>query len=78
MTFTINSRDHGVVHFSLHSDGGYVRVEFADRRFQPRQICYGGGYRGATVTSTYADLPAVARRWWRQHLTAQRAGGRLW
>lgn len=72
-SFTLKTRNHGEKSFFVPRDGGYVRLE-SDRNHGTlgRQICYGGGFFGNTITATPETLEAVARKWWRQHLTAER------
>lgn len=72
-TFTINSRDHGTKTFFVPDQGGYVRLESGrNHGTLGQQICYGGGYRGNTVTATADTLEAVARKWWKQYLRNER------
>ena len=56
--FTIKSRKYGEIDFYLpHTSSGsaYVRLDGYDGK----QICYGGGFRGNTVTATPETLPNV-------------------
>jgi hypothetical protein len=62
---TINSREHGEQVFRAPSAGGYVSLN-------DKQVCEGGGFRGATLTCGADDLPTAARRWWKQYLASQR------
>lgn len=73
-TFTINSRTHGEKTFFVPDRGGYVRLEGQGRNTGTlgRQICYGGGFRGNTVTATVDTLEREARTWWRQYLKHER------
>jgi hypothetical protein len=71
--FTIKTRDHGMKKFFVPDNGGYVRLETGSTHGTlGKQICYGGGFHGNTITATPETLPAVARRWWKQHLNAER------
>lgn len=69
-TYTINSRKIGrPVTFSVPGSS-YVYV---DLNGQPGtlgyQICDGGSLSGWTIAvDDIADLPTVARHWWRQYL----------
>lgn len=72
--FTIKSRIHGDVSFFVPDSGGYVRMEGegANHGTLGQQICYGGEFRGCTLTATPETLEKVARTWWRQRLAAER------
>jgi hypothetical protein len=74
-TFTINTRNHGPKTFFVPDNGGYVRLESAGRQHGTlgSQICYGGGFRGNTVTADRDTLETVARKWWKDHLRVERA-----
>ena len=54
---------------------GYVWAEtergYASR--ERRQICYGGGFTGSTVTATADGVKAAAQAWLRQRRVAKRA-----
>lgn len=69
-TYTIHSRAHGDVDFTIPMAGGYVRVRFDGK--SDRQPCEGGAFIGPTLHATPETLPGVARRWWKQHLRLQR------
>lgn len=72
-TFTIKTKNHGDKTFFVPAGGGYVRLEDGrNHGTLGKQICYGGGFHGNTVTASEADLPAVARKWWAQYLKNER------
>lgn len=67
--FMIKTRDedHGTLTFFMPDNGGYVRLERgAKYGTLGDQICYGGDFRGNTVTATPDTLAYECRRWWRQ------------
>lgn len=71
-TFTIKTRAHGDKTFFVPDQGGYVRLESGGNHGTlGKQICYGGGFRGNTITADAASLEVVARKWWRQHLRVE-------
>ena len=72
--FTIKTRNHGAKSFFVPDNGGYVRLEDTGTNHGTlgRQICYGGGFYGNTVTADAGSLERKARRWWRQHLASER------
>lgn len=66
--FVIKTRceDHGALEFFVPDQGGYVRLERAGRPGTlGDQICYGGDFRGSTITATPETLASEARKWWR-------------
>lgn len=72
-TFTIKSREHGEQSFFVPSNGGYVRLDRGSSHGTTgQQICYGGGFRGNTITATPETLEREARKWWKQHLAMHR------
>lgn len=72
-TFTIKSRTHGEKTFFVPDNGGYVRLEDGRKHGTlGTQICYGGAFRGNTVTADADTLEAVARKWWKQYLRIDR------
>lgn len=71
--FTIKTRNHGEKTFFVPPGGGYVRLERSGRTGTlGEQICYGGGFRGNTISATEDTLETEARRWWRQYLAHER------
>lgn len=72
-TFTINSKNHGVVEFTANEGRTYTYVWCSldgGARFQP---CEGGGTMGTTLTvHAKEDLERVCRGWWRQFLKGQK------
>ena len=72
-SFTIKSRHHGDKTFFVPDTGGYVRLEIGrSHGTLGTQICEGGRFRGNTITADSDTLPAVARKWWKQHLKIER------
>lgn len=72
--FTIKTRTHGEKSFFVPDQGGYVRLETGrNHGTLGSQICYGGGFRGNTITATPETLASVARAWWKQHLKIERS-----
>lgn len=68
-TLTIKTKNHGNQTFFVPDHGGYVRLETGTNHGTlGKQICYGGGFRGNTITADAATLPAVARQWLSQYL----------
>jgi len=55
-------------------DSRYVRLEEPGKSgtLAP-QICYGGGFRGNTVSSTPATFEHDCRTWYRQHIASEEA-----
>ena len=71
--FTIKTRNHGEKSFFVPDTGGYVRLEEGDKiGTLGKQICYGGGFRGSTVTASPETLETESRRWWKQFLRNER------
>lgn len=69
--FTIKTRQHGEQVFFCPDGGGYVRLESgANHGTLGRQICYGGGFSGNTISATPESLPKVCRAWWAQQRRA--------
>lgn len=69
--FVIKSRKHGEQSFFVPDGGGYVRLKRGrNTGTLGTQICYGGFFRGNTITATADELPEVARKWWRQYLAS--------
>ena len=72
-TFTIKSKKHGNKTFFVPDQGGYVRLERGRQHGNlGQQICYGGDFRGNTITADADTLEAVARKWWKQYLANER------
>ena len=72
-TFTIKTRKHGEKSFFVPDQGGYVRIEKGRNHGSlGTLICYGGSFRGNTITADAKTLPDVARTWWRQYLKNER------
>lgn len=68
MRITIHSRLDGPLSFWMPDNGGYVRIERDhDTGTLGQQICYGGYYRGNTVSSTPDSFPRDVRRWYRAY-----------
>jgi hypothetical protein len=70
MRLTITPRMGAPLDFFCPDGGGYVRLESEG---QPgtlgRQICYGGGFTGATVTAySPEEFKRECRRWYRASL----------
>jgi len=66
-SFTLKTRTEGNLDFFVPNQGGYVRLEKGrNHGTLGKQICYGGDFRGNTVTATPETLETEARRWWRQ------------
>lgn len=65
--FTIKTRTEGNLDFFMPDQGGYVRLEQGRKHgtLAP-QICYGGDFRGSTVTAKPDTFESECRRWWRQ------------
>lgn len=59
-TFTIKTRNHGIIEFTCRDEGGYVRAN-------GRQIGT-GGYMGNMHTANAETLEKVARKWHKQRL----------
>jgi hypothetical protein len=78
-TYQTRTQEFGAITFSAHAAtdtySGYVWIEtergYASR--ERRQICYGGGFRGDTVTATAEGVKAAAQAWLRQRRAAHRA-----
>jgi len=70
--FTINSREHGKVTFSIPSAKrgyGYVYVDLnGGSGTLGDQICDHGRMIGSTVSCTPENLETVARSWWSAYL----------
>lgn len=60
--------------FWAPDNGGYVRLEDgANHGTLGTQICYGGGFRGQTVSvDDKAEFERECRAWYRQHLVDAR------
>lgn len=72
-TFTIKTRNHGEKTFFVPDNSGYVRLESGRNHGTfAKQICYGGGFYGNTITADAATLEVEARRWWSQYLKNER------
>jgi hypothetical protein len=61
-TFTINTRNHGLIDFTCSDEGGYVRAN-------GKQIG-SGGYMGSMLEANEKTLERVARKWHRAQLSA--------
>lgn len=81
--FTIHSRKLGQdLIFNCDLDrtkpyeSHYVRLEKPGKpgTLAP-QICYGGGFRGNTVTATPSTFERECRRWYREYLEQARPHG---
>lgn len=71
---TIKSRKVGHKTFWMPDTGGYVRLESDGKTGTlGRQICYGGGFRGNTVSSTPDTFEADVRKWWRAYIKSDLA-----
>ena len=69
---TIKTRSHGDKTFFVPDHGGYVRLESGSSHGTlGQQICYGGGFRGNTITADADSLEIVARKWWKQYLRVE-------
>lgn len=65
---TIKSRTFGPKTFWMPDNGGYVRLESDGKPGTlGKQICYGGGFRGNTVSSSPETFEADVRKWWRAY-----------
>ena len=62
MRLTIKRRDGELFEFLMPDNGGYIRIETSDGY---RQICEGGGLRGATIQGSPRDFKDLCRRWYR-------------
>lgn len=74
MYFTIKSRNHGEVEFSVPDGGGYAKVRFENSR-DWQQICDGGKMLGSTIyiSRQYEDqAERVCRNWWKNFLRIER------
>ncbi len=72
--FTIKTRTNGDMEFFVPDGGGYVRLESDGKPGTlGAQICYGGGFRGNTVTADKSTLEFEARRWYRAYRAEQRS-----
>ena len=79
MTYQTRTHEFGAIRFcapaATDQYRGYVSIEtergFASR--ERRQICYGGGFTGSTVTATAGGVKAAAQAWLRQRRAAKRA-----
>lgn len=79
-TFTIHSRKFNRdftfncnLDDSKPNDSRYVRLEENGKTgtLAP-QICYGGRFRGSTVSSTPATFERDCRTWYRQYMASER------
>lgn len=80
-TYTTRTKELGTCVFTAPAArddyAGYVFVE-TDRGYaskERRQICYGGDFRGSTVTASAGALKYEAQRWLRQRRAWRRADG---
>lgn len=69
--FELATRTFGteIFHCADGPSGGYVFDEDGN------QPCFGGGYRGSTLTATSSTLETVVRRWHRQRMEGRREAG---
>jgi hypothetical protein len=80
-TYTTRTVEFGTVTFTAPAAdedyAGYVWIdtEFGHAANDRRQICYGGGFMGRTITSTTATLKADAQYWLRQRRDWMRKEG---
>lgn len=80
-TYTTRTAEFGVVTFTApaatEARDGYVWVEtergYAAR--ERRQICYGGDFRGSTITADEGGLKMAAQKWLRQRREWMRKEG---
>lgn len=64
---TIHTKDKGHLSFFVPDSGGYVRLTTDSKPGTlGRQICYGGGFHGSTVSATPETLRETAYKWIRQ------------
>ena len=70
MRMTIKSRSFNrEFEFWMPDDGGYVRLEREGRTGTlGEQICYGGGFRGNTISSSPDGFEHACRSWYRAHM----------
>ena len=79
MTYKTRTQEFGAITFCAPAATdtylGYVWIEtergYASR--ERRQICYGGGFAGSTVTATADGVKVAAQAWLRQRRAANRA-----
>ena len=79
MRFSINSRKlGGVVEFS-RPGSEYIYVDFSEKNpgSLGHQICYGGGFSGATMSYGGEDMEKferICRNWFRNYLKGMEVG----
>ena len=81
MAYITRTEEFGQIRFTApnadEARDGYVWIE-TELGYASRgrcQICYGGGFRGNTVTTTTRDLKETAQKWLRARRRWLRKGG---
>lgn len=68
-TYTTETEEFGTIHFTApgadeaYPDYVLIETERGYASKEPRQICYGGQFRGVTVIASKTTLEEAGQRW---------------